>query len=88
MPGATYVHYPAEQISFPFHPADEQRQSLPLFHRNSTPRYLYRLVAPQTPGTSPPSGTAPFAVCRNPPDLFDFPPKKAANLLLNHLLWQ
>jgi hypothetical protein len=88
MPGATNVHYPAEQVSFPFHPDEEQRQSLPLFHWKSTPRYFYRLVAPQTPGTSPPSDTAPFAVCRNPPDLFDFPPKKAANLLLNHLLWQ
>jgi hypothetical protein len=27
-------------------------------------------------------------VCRHPPDLFQFPAKKAANLLLNHLLWQ
>ncbi|CEL02052.1 hypothetical protein ASPCAL01627 [Aspergillus calidoustus] len=88
MPGFIYVHCPAEQISFPFQPSISQRQSLPLFHKNSTPRYLYRLVAPQAPGTSPPSNSAPFAVCRHPPDLFQFPPKKAANLLLNHLLWQ
>ncbi|KAL2831961.1 hypothetical protein BJY01DRAFT_239907 [Aspergillus pseudoustus] len=89
MPGTTtYVHLPTEQISFPFHPSLEQRRLLPFFNANSTPRFLYRLVAPQAPGTSPPSNAITPAVYRNAPDLFQYPPKKVANFLLNHLLWQ
>ncbi|KAL2811981.1 hypothetical protein BJX63DRAFT_397821 [Aspergillus granulosus] len=89
MPGATtYVHFRTEQISFPFSPNTSHRRFLPLFDANSTPRFLYRLVAPQVSGTSSPSKAAPPVIYRNTPDLFEFPPEKAANILLNHLLWQ
>ncbi|KAL2871663.1 uncharacterized protein BJX67DRAFT_167098 [Aspergillus lucknowensis] len=87
MPG-TYVEPPTEQVSFPFDPSPLQRDYLPLFNQNFTPRYLYRLVAPQTAGTTSSSAVIPPSVQTSPPDIFHLPAPKAANLLLNHLLWQ
>ncbi|KAL3466922.1 hypothetical protein BJX64DRAFT_204127 [Aspergillus heterothallicus] len=90
MPAPTYDHLLEERICYPFNPSLIQRRSLPLFSANSTPRFLYRLVAPQVTGTSPSrnSASAPTLVYRNAPDLFDFSAQKVASLLLNHLLWQ
>ncbi|KAL4982175.1 hypothetical protein BDW68DRAFT_64073 [Aspergillus falconensis] len=87
MPGK-YVETLEEQSSLVFNPKPTDRIHTPLFNDNFTPRYLYRLVAPQSAGTSTSSTVVPPIVEGYTKDIFQLPTPKAANLLLNHLLWQ
>ncbi|KAL4912988.1 hypothetical protein BDW62DRAFT_8681 [Aspergillus aurantiobrunneus] len=87
MPGL-YVEPFREQASLPFDPSPFYRQYTPLFNENFTPRYLYRLVAPQSAGTSSASTVVPPARPGSAKDIFHLPTPRAAAQLLNHLLWQ
>ncbi|RDW72723.1 uncharacterized protein DSM5745_07895 [Aspergillus mulundensis] len=87
MPGK-YVDHHEEQPSLIFNPGPIHSPFTPLFNNNFTPRYLYRLVAPQSAGTTTSSTVVPPIIEGNAKDIFDLPAPKAATLLLNHLLWQ
>ncbi|KAL4900132.1 hypothetical protein BDW74DRAFT_104352 [Aspergillus multicolor] len=87
MPGKYVDHY-EEQPSLIFNPGPIYGPYTPLFNENFTPQYLYRLVAPQSAGTTTSSTVVPPLIEGNAKDIFDLPAPKAANLLLNHLLWQ
>ncbi|KAL3472257.1 hypothetical protein BJX99DRAFT_8902 [Aspergillus californicus] len=84
---STYDDFPP-RASLPFHPNASHRAHTPLFNQNFTPRFLYRLVAPQYVTTSAPSPIIPHAPPDNTQDIFDLPSPKAAAVLLKHLLWQ
>ncbi|KAL4879872.1 hypothetical protein BJY04DRAFT_192611 [Aspergillus karnatakaensis] len=77
-----------EQCSLPFQPKPQHRVYTPLFNDNVVPKFLYRLVAPQTAGTTTASSVVPPVKSGNMPDIFQLPETDAAALLLNHLLWQ
>ncbi|KAL4923554.1 uncharacterized protein BDV17DRAFT_285337 [Aspergillus undulatus] len=85
---ATYVEPSDEHMSLPFNPTPQYEQHTPLFNKNFIPRYLYRLVAPQSAGTTTASTAVPPLVSGKSQDIFQLPTSKAASLLLNHLLWQ
>lgn len=87
MPGL-YVEPVKPQSGFPFNPNPYHQQHTPLFNRDFTPRYLYRLVAPQTAGSTTTSTAVPPARIQHQTDIFHLPTQKAAALLLNHLLWE
>lgn len=87
MPGL-YVEPVKPQFALPFDPNPYHRQYTPLFNRNFTPRYLYRLVAPQTAGSTTASTVVPSTAIQHQTDIFHLPTQKAATLLLNHLLWE
>jgi hypothetical protein len=87
MPGK-YVESIENPTSLVFHPSEITRAHTPLFNDNFTPRYLYRLVAPQSAGITNSSNVVPPMVHGYSKDIFQLPTPKAANLLLNHLLWQ
>ncbi|KAL4734946.1 hypothetical protein BDV11DRAFT_197127 [Aspergillus similis] len=87
MPGK-YVDSVEEPSCLVFNPSAVDRTHTPLFNDNFTPRYLYRLVAPQSAGTTSSSSVVPPIVEGYSKDIFQFPTPKAANLLLNHFLWQ
>ncbi|KAL4758347.1 uncharacterized protein BDW70DRAFT_142007 [Aspergillus foveolatus] len=87
MPGK-YVESIEEPTSLVFDPSEIVRPHTPLFNDNFTPRYLYRLVAPQSAGITNTSSVVPPMVHGYSKDIFQLPAPKAANLLLNHLLWQ
>ncbi|KAL4868452.1 hypothetical protein BDV12DRAFT_185961 [Aspergillus spectabilis] len=76
------------EASLPFNPGPAHRVHTPLFNTNFVPKFLYRLVAPQSAGTTTASRVVPPAESRNTQDIFQLPDSKAASLLLNHLLWQ
>ncbi|KAL4995350.1 hypothetical protein BDV10DRAFT_174954 [Aspergillus recurvatus] len=85
---AKYVQSFEDQASLPFNPNPTAQTHTPLLNDNFTPRYLYRLVAPQSAGTTTSSTVVPPIVDGYTQDIFQLPTPKAANLLLNHLLWQ
>ncbi|KAI9370173.1 hypothetical protein BJX61DRAFT_535843 [Aspergillus egyptiacus] len=87
MPGL-YVESIKQRASLPFNPGPSHRPHTPCFNAQFTPRFLYRLVAPRSAGTTTPSLVVPPAVSGGEQDIFGLPPAKAARLLLNHLLWQ
>ncbi|KAL4974655.1 hypothetical protein BDW66DRAFT_139318 [Aspergillus desertorum] len=87
MPG-TYIESFKEPASLAFKPNPTHRTHTPLFNDNFTPRYLYRLVAPQSAGTTNSSTVVPPIVEGCTKDIFQLPAPEAANLLLKHLLWQ
>lgn len=87
MPGK-YVASFEQPISLTFDPSEIFRPHTPLFNDNFIPRYLYRLVAPQSAGITNSSSVVPPMVHGYSKDIFQLPTPKAANLLLNHLLWQ
>ena len=76
------------QSALPFDPSPYHRQHTPLFNRNLTPRYLYRLVAPQTAGSTTTSTVVLPTAIQHQTDIFHLPTQNAATLLLNHLLWE
>ncbi|KAL4944116.1 hypothetical protein BDV06DRAFT_116824 [Aspergillus oleicola] len=86
MPG-TYVDY-EEHASLPFNPNRALLHQMPMFERNFIPRYVYRLVAPQSAGTTTAATVVPPLIAENSEDIFQYAPAKAATLLLKHLLWQ
>ena len=64
---------------------------MPEFRMGNTPRYLFRIHAPPSAGTTTTSYVIPPASgCDDPElraDLFSRPPGQAADLLYNHLTW-
>ncbi len=86
MPGL-YLEPVKTHFALPFDPNPHHRQHTPLFNYNFTPRYLYRLAAPQTAGSTTTSTVVPPTVTHQT-DIFHLPIQKAATLLLNHLLWE
>ncbi|KAL4963863.1 uncharacterized protein BDV14DRAFT_190590 [Aspergillus stella-maris] len=86
MPGAYVDH--VESASLPFNPEPEIMQDMPMFSMNFVPRYLYRLVAPQSAGTTTAATIVPPLIEGRSEDIFHYEPRKAASQLLNHLLWQ
>lgn len=86
MPGL-YLEPVKTHFALPFDPNPHHRQHTPLFNYNFTPRYLYRLVAPQAVGSTTTSTVVPPTVTHQT-DIFHLPIQRAATLLLNHLLWE
>ncbi|KAL4779832.1 hypothetical protein BJX76DRAFT_65965 [Aspergillus varians] len=86
MPG-TYVESNPEYGWLPFDPSSAQRHNTPLLNENFTPRYLYRLVAPQAGGSAA-AARMSTAIPMNNTDIYHLPTQKGAAQLLNHLLWQ
>lgn len=68
-----------------FHPNPSHQQHKPLFNRNFTPRYLYRLVVHQTTGPTTTSNVVPPTSTQPQTDIFHLPTQEAATLLFNHL---
>ncbi|MBE3047146.1 hypothetical protein IMZ48_32410 [Candidatus Bathyarchaeota archaeon] len=72
-------------------PTAEQQASMPEFRMGNTPRYLFRIHAPPSAGTTTTSYVIPPASgCDDPglrADIFSLPPVRAAELLHNHSIW-
>ena len=85
------VEHPELRPATPFVPTAEQQASMPEFRMGNTPRYLFRIHAPPSAGTTTTSYVIPPASgCDDPElraDLFSRPPGQAADLLYNHLTW-
>ncbi|KAB8238172.1 uncharacterized protein BDW43DRAFT_321241 [Aspergillus alliaceus] len=69
-----------------------QRQLMRTFAGHKIPRYLFRLVAPETAGDMTTSTVTPpawmWARINSPEDIFRRDPEDAASLLYSHLKWE
>lgn len=76
----------------PFKPSSEQLKLMPKFSENDIPRYLFRIHTPVTDGTTTTSYVISPASKGNAPnastDIFKESPRKAGDLLWNHLKWK
>ncbi|KAI5463656.1 hypothetical protein BGZ63DRAFT_462874 [Mariannaea sp. PMI_226] len=82
---------PSLRAPLPFQPKPLQRDRMPLFRENKVPRYLFRVNTPNTAGITTLDHVIPSASSYGSPsklqDLFSIPPRKAAEILNEHLWW-
>jgi hypothetical protein len=79
----------------PFKPTDDQLAKMPLFKRQSVPRYLFRLYSPQSAGSTSINQVSSPACLHTDQDrhdlchdLFELDPREAATRLNDHLRWK
>lgn len=85
------AEHPELRPATPFVPSAEQLEHMPKFRENDIPRYLFRIHAGPTAGTTTTSYVIPPASGAGNPglcgDLFSYPVKEAGKNLCHHLNW-
>lgn len=85
------AEHPELESATPFVPSARQLEHMPEFRNNNIPRYLFRIHAPPSAGTTTTSCVIPPASSAADPelraDIFSHPPGPAGDILHDHFKW-